>query len=327
MVKQTKNIRWGIIGLGGIAHKFAHDLLTVEGSELYAVASRTQDKADAFASKYGATKAYDTYEALANDPNIDAAYIATPHSLHKENTIMCLKKGIAVLCEKPFAMNLDEVSEMILISKENKTLLMEALWTRFLPHYNHVLNLLKEKTYGDVMSFEASFGFYREFNGEARLFNKSVGGGSLLDLGIYPIFAALTILGKPQQIEAQASFFENGADSQCKMTFNYPNNVFAQLECSLVKDLPTEAIIHLKNGTIKIERQFHAPSSITISMDGKTETKSFECITHGYNYEIAHFNQLLRSGKMESDLMTFNFSKQLIETLDDVREIIDLQYN
>jgi len=327
MEKQAKNIRWGIIGLGGIAHKFAHDLLTVEGCELYAVASRSQDKADAFASQYGASKAYDTYEALANDPQIDAAYIATPHSLHKDNTVMCLKKGIPVLCEKPFAMNLEEVRDMIRVSKEHNTLLMEALWTRFLPHYNYVLKLMNEKTYGDILKFEASFGFYRVFNGEARLFNKSVGGGSLLDLGIYPIFAALTILGKPQQIEAQATFFDNGADSHCNMTFNYPNNVSAHLECSLIKDLPTEAIIHFEKGIVKIDRQFHAPSSITISMEGKTETKSFECNAHGYNYEIEHFNQLLRSGKTESDLMSFDFSKQLIKTIDDVRLKIGLEYN
>lgn len=327
MEKEVKTIRWGIIGLGGIAHKFAKDLLTVEDCELYAVASRTQDKADAFASQYGASKAYDTYEALANDPHVDVAYIATPHALHKDNTIMCLKKGIAVLCEKPFAMNLDEVQEMITVANAHNTLLMEALWTRFLPHYNYVLELLKEKTFGDILKLEASFGFYREFNGDARLFNKSVGGGSLLDLGIYPIFAALTILGIPHQIEAQATFFENGADSSCNMTFRYPNNVSAYLKCSLIEDLPTKAIMHLKKGTVKIDRQFYAPGSVTISIDGTTETKRFECNTLGYNYEIGHFNQLLRSGKTESDLMTFDFSKQLIKTLDDVRLKIGLEYN
>ncbi len=327
MDKEVKTIRWGIIGLGSIAHKFVKDLLTIENCELYALASRTQEKADNFASQYGAAKAYNSYEALANDPLVDAAYIATPHVLHKENTIMCLKKGIAVLCEKPFAMNLDEVTEMISVAKKEKILLMEALWTYFLPHYKYVLKLIKDKSYGNVLKLEANFGFFREFNNQARLFNKSLGGGSLLDIGIYPIFAALTLLGIPQRIEAQAKFFDNGADSHCNMTFHYPNRVTAHLESSLIEDLSTMAIIHFERATLKINRQFHTPTSITISTNGKEETKSFKGDTFGYNYEIEHFNQLLRSGKTESDIMTFEFSELLIKTLDDVRQIIGLNYN
>lgn len=326
MAKQTKTIRWGIIGLGGIAHKFAKDLLTVDGCELYAVASRTQDKADVFAAQYGAAKAYDSYEDLANDPLVDAAYIATPHVFHKENTIMCLNKGIVVLCEKPFAMNLDEVTEMISVAKKEKILLMEALWTHFLPHYKHVLKIINDKTYGEVLKLEANFGFYREFNNNSRLFNKALGGGSLLDIGIYPIFASLTVLGLPQNVEAQASFFKNGADSQCHMTFHYPNHVTAHLESSLVKDLSTVAIIHFENATIKINRQFHTPTTVTITANGNEETKNFKSDTFGYNYEIEHFNQLLRSGKTESEVMTFEFSKRLIKTLDEVRKVIDLKY-
>jgi predicted dehydrogenase len=327
MEKQVKTIRWGIIGLGRIAHKFAQDLMTVEGCELYAVASRSQEKANAFASQYHASKAYNTYEALANDTKVNAVYIATPHVLHKENTIMCLKKGSAVLCEKPFAMNLEEVSEMINVAKSNRVLLMEALWTYFLPHYQHVLKTLETKTYGNILKIEADFGFYREFNDDARLFKKSLGGGSLLDIGIYPIFAALTILGKPNSIEAQATFFENGADSTCNMTFKYPNHISAHLKSSLLEDLPTEAIIHFEKGTLKMNTQFHAPTSVTTSVNGKEETKNFTSDTFGYNYEIAHFNQLLRFGKTESDVMTFAFSKLLIKTLDEVRMKIGLEYN
>jgi len=326
MAVQLKTIRWGIIGLGGIAHKFAHDLLTVEGCELYAVASRSQEKADQFAARYNTSKAYDTYEALANDSQVDAVYVATPHALHKENAIMCLQKGIAVLGEKPFAMNLQEVTEMISVAKEYNVLLMEALWTYFLPHYSYVLKLLEKKPYGNILKLEANFGFYREFDHEARPFKKSLGGGSLLDIGIYPIFAALTLLGIPQQIEAQATFFENGADSSCNMTFHYPNNVLAKLKSSILEDLPTEAIIHFEKGTLKINRQFHTPTTVTLTTNGSTETHDFKCDEFGYNYEIAHFNQLLRDGKKESNIMTFDFSKLLIKTLDDVRKIIGLEY-
>jgi len=326
MEKQLKTIRWGIIGLGNIAHKFASDILTVEGSELHAVASRSQEKAEAFALKYKAPKAFSSYEALANDPDLDAVYIATPHALHKDNTIMCLKKGIAVLCEKPFAMDSKEVYEMIAVAKQENILLMEALWTYFLPHYRYVLEELKKGTYGKVVRLETDFGFYREFNDSARLFNKSLGGGSLLDIGIYPIFAALSILGLPNRIEANATFFDNTADSSCSMVFHYPNNVTAHLKSSLVEDLDTEAVIYCEKGTIKMNRQFHTPTTVTILTQDSEQTLDFICDEFGYKYEIAHFSQLIREGKTESEIMTLNFSKKLIKTLDDVSNIIGLSY-
>lgn len=169
---QHKTIKWGIIGLGKIAHKFATDLLTIPHARLYAVASRNQDKANAFAVEFKAIKAYNSYENLANDPNIDAVYIATPHTLHKENTLLCLKKGIAVLCEKPFAMNAQDIETMINMAKVKNTLLMEALWTAFLPHYQYVQNAIKAKTYGKILKLEANFGFYRAFDNNSRVFNK-----------------------------------------------------------------------------------------------------------------------------------------------------------
>lgn len=329
MTKQEphKTINWGIIGLGNIAHKFATDLLTVEGTKLYAVASRNQDKADDFASKYDAIKAYDSYQALANDPNIDAVYIATPHALHKENTLLCLENNIAVLCEKPFAMNAEEVDEMITKAKERNTLLMEALWTYFLPHYQRVLQLIKAEYYGKILKIEADFGFTRPFDDSKRLFNKSLGGGSLLDIGIYPIFAALSTLGNPKNIEAKATYFENGADASCDMIFEYDNDVKACLKSTLIEDTPTEAIFYCEKGTIKINSMFHAPATVTLTPnEGSQEILDFGYNTIGYNYEALHFTELIRQGKTESDVMTFKFSKQIINTLDTVRQLINLNY-
>ncbi|SFZ91391.1 Predicted dehydrogenase [Flaviramulus basaltis] len=327
MTKQSehKTINWGIIGLGNIANKFAKDLLTIKDAKLYAVASRTQEKADEFAKKYDAIKAYDSYEALANDPNIDAVYIATPHVYHKENTILCLKKGIAVLCEKPFAMNIEEVEEMIACAKENNTLLMEALWTYFLPHYQYVLELIENKTYGKILKVESDFGFHREFDDSSRTYNKSLGGGSLLDIGIYPIFTALSTLGVPNNIDATATFFENGADSTCDMVFHY-DNCDAHLESSFISNNPTEAIFYCEKAIIKINTMFHMPTTVSIIIDGKEEIKDFGYNTIGYNYEAIHFNKLIREGKKESDIMTFDFSRNLIKILDDVRNIINLSY-
>lgn len=322
-----KIINWGIIGLGNIANKFATDLLTVEGANLSAVASRNQDKANSFAAKYNADIAYDSYEKLVQDANIDAVYIATPHALHMQNTLLCLQRGIAVLCEKPFAMTTEEVTAMIKAAKAHKVLLMEALWTRFLPHYQYVLNFLAEKKFGEIVKLEADFGFHRKFDDSTRLFNKSLGGGSLLDIGIYPIFAALSSLGLPQKLHASATYFENGTDSSCDIAFEYPNNVSAALKSTLLANTPTEAIFHCERGIIKINGMFHMPTSVTlVPKNGDAESIDFGYSTIGYSYEIAHFNQLLRDGKTESDVMTFAFSQQLIQLLDQVRGVIGLVY-
>lgn len=323
---EPKLISWGIIGLGNIAHKFAQDLLNVKHAQLYAVASRSRSKAKTFSEIYNVQKAYDSYEELVKDPKIDAIYIATPHSFHKENTLLCLQNKKAVLCEKPFAMNYEEVDEMITLAKTNNTLLMEALWTYFLPHYKYVLDVLNKRQYGDILKIEADFGFKAEFDVSSRVYKKSLGGGSLLDIGIYPIFAALTTLGLPNSIEANASFFDNGVDSSCTMVFNYNNGAKALLKSTLSEKTPTEAIFYCERGTIKINSRWHAPSSVSLIVNGKENIIDFENKSIGYAHEILHFNQLLRDGKTESDIMTFGFSKKIIQTLDEVREIIGLTY-
>lgn len=322
---EKKMIRWGIIGLGKIANKFATDLASVENAELVAVASRNQQNADEFAKKHNAKKAYNSYSLLAKDTGIDAVYIATPHSFHKEHSILCLQNKKAVLCEKPFAMNLQEVTEMISVAKENNVLLMEALWTYFLPHYNYVVDIVKNEKFGKLKSLEADFGFYTAYNESSRVFNKEVGGGSLLDIGIYPIFAALSTLGKPDAIEANATFFEDGADSECNMVFSY-KNAKATLKSTLLENSPTHAVFTFEKAIVKINTQFHEPSNITIFENGKEEIIDFNYSTIGYNFETEHFNTLLRENKKESDIMTFEFSKNLIQILDAVRKIIGLEY-
>lgn len=322
-----KTINWAIIGLGNIAHKFATDILTVKDAKLYAVASRKQEKANAFATKYGVQKAYGSYKALVQDTNIDAVYIATPHALHKENTLLCLENSIAVLCEKPLAINTKDVQQMITKAKQTKTLLMEALWTVFLPHYQHVLKLLKDEVFGKLVKIDADFGFNRPYDTSHRLFNKTLGGGSLLDIGIYPVFVALSTLGIPNSIKAQATYFKNGTDATCIMVFNYKNNIKANLKSSLTEKTPTEAIFYCENGTIIINSMFHAPTTVTLKPNvGHQETLEFGYNTIGYNYEAAHFTKLIQQGKTESNIMTFEFSTTLIQTLDKIREDINLEY-
>ena len=322
----NRNIRWGIIGLGKIANKFATDLASIKNVELVAVASRNIQNANNFAEKHNAKKAYSSYEELAKDSNVDAVYIATPHSFHKEHAILCLRNKKAVLCEKPFAMNLSEVTEMIEAAKENNVLLMEALWSFFLPHFTYVLDLVKSEKFGKLKSLEADFGFHTPYNTDSRLFKKELGGGSLLDIGIYPIFAALATLGEPDAIDASATFFENGADASCDMVFQY-KNAKATLKSTLLEETPSIAILKFEKAIVKLNRQFHQSSSITIIQNNTEEIINFDFKTIGYNYETEHFNNLLRAGEKESNMMTFEFSKNLINTLDKVRGIIGLTYN
>nr|WP_321222492.1 Gfo/Idh/MocA family oxidoreductase [uncultured Psychroserpens sp.] len=324
--KQHKNINWGIIGLGKIANKFAQDLLKIEDATLYAVASRNLNKASEFAKNYNVSHAYGTYEALVNDPNIDAVYIATPHAFHNENAILCLNHKKAVLCEKPFAMNLNEVDEMVATAKANNTLLMEAMWTYFLPHYQFALNHIENETFGKIVKIEADFGFKPEIDLTSRVFDKTLGGGSLLDIGIYPIFAALSTLGEPVHIESKATFFDNDVDSSCLMVFSYDNGVEAHLKSTLLDKTPTEAIFYCESGTIKINSRFQEPTTVTLIHQDKEETIDFGYTKNGYYYETLHFNQLIRDNKKESDIMTFDFSKKLITLLDTVRSQIGLKY-
>ena len=325
-MQKPKIIHWGIIGLGKIARKFAQDLLTVEHATLYAVASRSRDKAHHFAQEFDANIAYDDYSALAKEPNVDAVYIATPHAFHKAHSILCLNQKKAVLCEKPFAMNYFEVDEMITIVKANNTLLMEAMWTYFLPHYQFALQHIQENTFGNILKLEADFGFNPDIDMNSRVFKKALGGGSLLDIGIYPVFAALSTLGLPEHIESKATFFENEVDSSCLMIFTYSNGVEAHLKSTLLEETPTEAIFHCENGHIKINSRFHEPSTVTLISEGQEHIYNFDCTTHGYSYEIQHFNELIRQQNTESDIMTFDFSSQLIKLLDTVRQQIGLTY-
>ena len=212
---------WGIIGLGKIANKFAADLQYSETAQLYGVASQDLNKAKKFSTKYNAQKYYGSYQALANAPEIDIIYVATPHVFHFENTMMCLKQNKAVLCEKPMGMNAKEVRLMIEEASTRNLFLMEGLWTRFIPATEKLIELLAQNVIGQVTSLQADFGFKGDSNPENRIFNKNLGGGSLLDIGIYPIYLSLLVLGIPTDITATAQLTETGVDRFCAMEFHY----------------------------------------------------------------------------------------------------------
>ncbi|SHI53203.1 Predicted dehydrogenase [Mesonia phycicola] len=325
---QSKIYNWGIIGLGKIAKKFATDLQSVERANLKAVASRSIEKAEDFAQDFHAENFYGSYTELINSPEIDVIYIATPHVFHKELTVECLKAKKAVLCEKAFGMNKAEVEEMIATAKKENVFLMEALWTHFTPHYNSVLEIIQQKKYGKVKSLTADFGFKAPLDFNKRLFNKKLGGGSLLDIGIYPVFAALTCIGMPQKIDASAQMSSTGIDEECVINFEYKNEVTASLKSTLLEKTPTECVIELENATVKLTSRFHQPpSKIEITLtNGDTQTIDFPVHTLGYNFEAIHVQEMLDLNRIESTIMTFEKSLNLISLLDEIRNKIGLTY-
>ena len=321
-----RTIRWGILGLGKIAHEFAQDLAIIPSAKLVAVGSRSVERSKAFAQQYNAPTAHGSYASLAKDPNVDAIYIATPHASHCENTLLCLQHQKAVLCEKPFALNLNQVEKMISASKERNMLLMEALWTRFLPNFQYVLDIVERQKYGRLLTLEADFGFAVPFDATSRLFDKSLGGGSLLDIGIYPVFMALSTMGYPDVIKANAEFGKTGVDERCDIEFDYSSGAKAILKSTFRETTPTEAVLQFEKAKITMHTSFYQLSSLTVATATKTRTLTFDKKGIGYYLETLHFNELLRNGQTESPLMSFDFSRKLMRLLDEIRSIVGLAY-
>jgi len=321
-------IKWGIIGLGNIAHKFAHDLNLHEGVTLYAVASRNKDKALEFKEKYNSVLSFDNYEDLAKCKEIDIVYIATPHVFHYENTIMCLEAGKTVLCEKPLSMNAEQSKKMIALAKEKNLFLMEALWTRFIPATEKVLELINNNEIGKVKSIKADFGFEAKLRSRNRLFDNKLGGGSLLDIGIYPIFLSLLILGLPSKITANATIGENNIDTKFSAILDYDDKVKALVESTFEEQTPTEALIIGENGSIKMHSQFHFSRKITLSKEGKpNKIFNINIVGNGYYHEIDEVVNCLKNGHIESEKLPHKFSLDLTTTLDKIRKQIGLKYD
>ena len=323
---KQKIYNWGILGAGKIAGKFATGLKNVENAHLYAVASRSKEKAKDFAKTNDVEKYFGSYEEMLQDENLDVVYIATPHVFHHQQTLLCLKHKKAVLCEKPFAMNRKQVAEMIATAQAENCFLMEAMWTQFLPHFKYVQQVVNSGKYGKIRNLKADFGFPAPFDAEKRLFNKKLGGGSLLDIGIYPVFIALSLLGKPNKIKATAKIGKTGVDENCQVLFKYDRKVEAELNSSILEKTPTTALIQLEKATIHINSRFHEPSSVRIQTPDGEELKEFEVNTNGYNFEAQHVQEMLSQGRIESTEMSWKKSLDLIELLDEIRSKIGLEY-
>ncbi len=321
-------INWGILGAGRIADKFAFALKYVENARLYAVGSRDASKAQYFAQKHNIPVAYNSYKDLVSDDNIDIVYIATPHVFHAENTIMCLEAGKAVLCEKPFAMNSHQVEMMISKAKEKNLFLMEALWTRFLPTIRYIENFISSGNVGEVIQIHSDFGFKAIYDPESRLFNKKLGGGCLLDIGIYPVFISLLLLGYPDEIVSSAIIGKTEVDESMSIIFKYNKGAISLLSSTFKANTTCETIICGTEGMIKIHKMWHAPSYLTIiDSKGNNYDVKFNYKGNGYEYEAQEVTNCLLNNLKESPSLSLSFSQKLITLLDNIRKHWGLEYD
>jgi predicted dehydrogenase len=320
-------VKWGIIGLGNIAHQFAKDLLLVEDAELAAVASRDVVKSKEFAKKYDCQKAYSSYDDIINDDEIDILYIATPHYSHAALTIKALQNNKHVLCEKPIALNYAAALQMINASKKNNKFFMEAFWTRFNPSFRQAFSKIEKGEIGEVKYINADFAFYAD-NLEGvgnRKTDMKLGGGALLDIGVYPLFLCYVVLGIPSEILAISNFHQTGADLQTSMILQY-ENAQAILHSSFVSTSNIKATINGTKGRINLNTLWHQAQSYTLNVGDQEEEIVLPTKGKGFTYEIEECHQCIKENSIESKLWSHQNSLDLIKIVDQVRNKIGLEY-
>jgi predicted dehydrogenase len=325
-----KTIRWGILGCGKIARKFASDLQFVKNAQLIAVAAREQANADVFAKEFKVPVALGNYKALVSNAEVDVIYVATPHSHHYEHVKLCLKHRKAVLCEKAFTINLREATELVEIARREKVFLMEAFWTRFLPHYLKAKEMIASGKIGTIKYINAEFGFKPTPPIAPRMFDPALGGGSLLDVGVYPVFLALDILGKPDQIHAAMVAASSGVDDQCSIQFKYNNGAMANLFSSFASNLATGADIAGDQGRLRITHRFHGPTTQLEYYPGVVDSRELidfeKAKGYGYEYEAQHVTDCLQKGLSESPIRTLDDTLLLMEVTDQIRLKAGIHY-
>lgn len=320
-------IRWGILGLGNIARQFATGLKVVPNAELVAVASRSLERGNAFADEFAVPRRHNSYEALAQDAEVDVVYIATPHTSHCEQTILCLKGGRHVLCEKPLAINTAEVERMIAVARSEERFLMEAMWTRFIPIYKQVRTWLAEGAIGEPRMLTADFGFRGSADPEGRGLNPVLAGGALLDVGIYPLaLAALVFGGEPESVVSSAHLGTSGVDEQNAFILRYAGGELAVLTSAVRTQVKHPAFIDGTEGSIEIAPPFWAASTATLIRGGEREMVEQPLSCNGYEYEAEAVGACIRAGRLESEHCTLNESQQLTRIMDTIRAQWGLVY-
>jgi predicted dehydrogenase len=312
------SIKWGILGTGGIAHEFAADVRSHTEMKISAVGSRSLEKAKEFDKDVHPFGSYE--ELVASD--VDAIYVATPHQVHAENTILALNAGKPVLCEKPFAINAAQAIDMAAAAKQNNLLLMEAMWTRYLPHIQKVRELMHEL--GEVLNVQADHG--QSLMSIKRLTDPNYAGGALLDLGIYPVSFTYLVFGRPEKIIAK-SLIQNGVDLQTSAIFEYTGGRQAVINTVMNAKTPTAACINGTKARLELATSFYRPTDMRLVYnDGRIVDFKNEYRGHGLREQAIYFEKMLISGKKDSELLPISETISIMETLDEIRNQIGLKY-
>jgi predicted dehydrogenase len=323
----NSSFRWGVIGPGRIAHTFAKALEVIDDGVVYAVASRDAKRADQFANKYKAPKTYPSYEALVEENDVDAVYIALPHPFHHDQTLMCLEAGIPVLCEKPLTVNAQETQRLIETAQAKSVFLMEAVWTRYLPIYKQIRSWLDEKKIGDLKLLTSNFCFRAPDDLENRLWNHNLAGGALLDIGIYNIAVSQWVFGSnPESVSARSFLSETKVDALTSANLMYSGERLSQFTCSFLVDGANDFTIYGTEGRIYIHADFWCATEATLIRGDKQETKKEPFRATGFEYEIEEAMRCIRSGLLESPGMTHADSLANMQLMDTIRAQVGLKY-
>ncbi len=323
----TGAVRWGILGAGSIANSLAKGVAALPDAEVFAIGSRDHAKAHAFAETHNIPASHGSYQKLVDDPHVDVVYVATPHPFHAEHALLALNAGKRVLCEKPFTINARELEEVVRVARDKKLFLMEAMWTRFFPIMFKVRELVKDGAIGEVRMVEADFGFRAGVTPEGRLFNRTLGGGALLDVGVYPISFAHMVLGAPDRITGLATIGETGVDEQSAMILGFPGGALAILSTAVRTNTPHIAQVIGTEGRIAIPTNWWKPESLILTRSGQAdETIELPANPAGFMYEAEEVGKCLRAGKLESDIMPLDESLAVMRTMDTLRSHWGLKY-
>lgn len=316
-----KKYKWGILAPGKMSAKFTKGLQLLGNAELFAVGSRDISRSRKFAKEYGFKRFYGSYEELAKDPEVEIIYIASPHAFHHEHTMLCLKNNKNVICEKAFALNYREVAEMIDEAEKRKLFLMEALWPPFQPFYKKASEILQSGILGRIVHLDGYFSFIAPYDPNERKFNLALGGSSLLDIGIYPVIDALTFLGIPAEIKASAVFGKTGSEESISVIFSYPGREMATLYSSFRTDTGIGCKILCEKGNLTVSRGRDMNQRTILELHGK-EKQEFRFLPEamGYHWEAEEVMRCLDEGRTESQVVPHSFSKELVKTLDRIRE-------
>ncbi|MEO0899721.1 MAG: Gfo/Idh/MocA family oxidoreductase [Bacteroidota bacterium] len=321
----TQKLKWGIVGTGNIAQQFVRDLKLLDDHLIVGVASRSTSKANNFAQLNGIEEFYGTYRELFASKKVDIVYIATPHNSHMEWTLEALEAGKYVLCEKPVAVNRMECERMVHKAREKKRFFMEALWTRFNPNFLKVLETIEQGLIGEVNYIKADFSFFVEEARRTRLMDPDLAGGSLLEMGIYPVFLAYFLGGKPTSIKAIARLNSRGSDLQCLTSLTFPKGV-AQLMSGFCSESEMVAHIHGEKGRIQIHAPWHESENFVLIKGKKSHLFSSPKIGKGFTHEAIACKNAIEKGWIEHPMWTHQNSLDLMEILDEIRSQAGITY-